>query len=583
MRHALVRVAVLLCVAAVPASAAAPGNDPLRQLDRVSFANSCGAAVQPAFERAVALLHSFLWGEGGKAFADVLARDPTCAIATWGIAAIAIGNPFAQGPAAAEAQAAEDALARGRAIGARTERERGYIEAIGAYYEKFAERSHRDRMKALAAAFADLGQRFADDDEAQIFRAAYLAATQDPTDKTYATTLAGADVLQGLFSRHPDHPGIANYLIHAYDSPALAEKGLVAAVRYAAIAPSVPYALHMPSHIFTRVGAWRESVATNQRAAAVSKQHNNALSQLHAMDYIVYADLQLARDADARALVDESLLITGGNPAAPVVPYAQSAMPARYAVERGAWSEAAHLQPSASRYPYTMAITHFARALGAARSGDVASAEKDVRELARIVDALRSAGIDYWATEVQVQRLGAAAWTAFAKGNRDEALMVMRAAADMEEHADTPWITPGRLLPARELLGDMLIESGEPKEALAEYEAAQAPPLRPPNRATVTRHATTIGGFSTWWGKAMRGRSLPRRGSIWRATDGLRVSAAASDVTSRGAARSAATMCLQALHRNWPRQHRDPALRPAVAAPARACAPGGFAAPSGRR
>lgn len=472
----VVRAAMLLCLAA--SASAAPGDHPAEQLGKVSFANSCSAAVQPAFTRAVALLHSFLWGSS-KAFADVLARDPDCAIATWGIAAMAMRNPFSGGPTAgplpAEAQAAQEVLARGRALGAKaTERERGYIAAIGAYYEKFAERSHRDRMKMLAGAFADLAARFPDDDEAQIFRALYMTAAQDPSDKTHSAALAAADILRGQFAKHPDHPGVAFYLVHAYDYPAIADKGLAAALSYADIAPALPYQLHMPSHIFTRVGAWRESVAINQRAAAASQRVKNGYEQLHAMDYMVYADLQLARDADARALVEEAPHIQVPDPAVVTAPYAQSAMPARYLVERGAWSEAAQLQPTASRYPYTSAITHFARALGAARSGDATSAEKEVHELARIVDALRSANVDYWVTEVQVQRLGAAAWTAFAKGNRDEAVTVMRAAADVDDNSDKPWLAPGRLVPGRELLGDMLMEIGEPKEALAEYEASLA-------------------------------------------------------------------------------------------------------------
>ncbi len=474
MTGPLVRTALMLSLAVVPAAAETPAGGPPEQLGHVSFANSCAPAVQAGFERAVALLHSFWWREGAKAFSDVLARDPDCAIATWGIAAVAIRNPFALGPSPAEAEAAQAALARGRAIAAGSEREHAYVEAIGAYYEKFSERSHRERMKALAAAFGELAKRFADDDEAQTFHAVYLTATQDPADKTYGAALAAADILQGLFARHPDHPGVAHYLIHAYDFPPIAEKGLTAALCYADIAPSAPHALHMPSHIFTRVGAWRESIDTNQRSVAASKLQGDVPERLHAMDYMVYANLQLARDTDARALVEESPRLSGPDPAVQASPYSQSAMPARYAVERGAWSEAAHLVPAASRIPWTTAITHFARALGAARSGDPASAEKDVHELAKIVDALRTSHNDYWATEVQVQRLGAAAWTAFAKGNRDEAISVMRAAADMEDRSEKAAVTPGRLVPARELLGDMLMESGKAKEALIEYEASQA-------------------------------------------------------------------------------------------------------------
>jgi tetratricopeptide (TPR) repeat protein len=455
------------------ADAAAADTAP-EQLGHVSFANSCAVAVQPGLQRAVALLHSFWWGEGAKAFRDVLAHDQGCAVATWGIAALAIGNPFGQGPGPNQAQSAQQALARGREIGAKTERERAFVEAIGAYYEKYPEQPHRERLKALAHAFEEVAGRFSDDDEAQIFYALYLTATQEPGDKTFATTLKAADILQVQFAKHPDHPGVAHYLIHAYDYPPIADKGLAAALCYADIAPSAPHALHMPSHIFTRIGAWRESVATNERSVAAAKAQGDPYDSLHAMDYMVYAELQLARDNDARALVEAAPGITATNPAILAAPYSLAAIPARYAVERNAWQEAAHLQPSVSRYPYTTAITYFARALGAARSGDPAAAEKDVQELAKIADALRSTNNEYWATEVRVQRLAAAAWTTFAKGHHDEALLVMRAAADTEDRSEKAGVSPGRLVPARELLGDMLLETGRYKEALAEYETSQA-------------------------------------------------------------------------------------------------------------
>jgi tetratricopeptide (TPR) repeat protein len=452
---------------------------PPEQLGQVSFANSCAPAVQATFERAVALLHSFWWREGEKAFREVLDRDPHCAIATWGIASILIGNVFATGATPAGAQRAQEAMERGRAIGAKTERERAFIEAIAAYYDRFAERSHAARLKSLSDAFEAVAQHFPEDDEAQIFSAIYLTATQSPTDKTFASALRAAAILEAQFRKHPDHPGVAHYLIHAYDYPPIAEKGLTAARRYAEIAPSAPHALHMPSHIFTRVGAWQESAATNERSAAVAKAENEPNDRLHAMDYMVYAYLQLARDGDARRVLEEAQRVTGFNPANRAGPYALAAIPARYAIERGAWKEAAQLQPQATRFRFTAALTHFARALGAARSGDAAAAERDVQELARIVEALKAGKDAYWAVEVEVQRLGAAAWVAYAQGNRAEALTLMRAAADLEDKSEKAAVSPGRLVPARELLGDMLLESGRPDEALAEYERSQG---RDPNR-----------------------------------------------------------------------------------------------------
>jgi tetratricopeptide (TPR) repeat protein len=444
------------------------------QLGKVAFPTSCDSKVQPRFERAVALLHSFSWQEGEKAFREVLEDDPNCAIATWGIAAILIGNTFGVGPTPEGAQKAKEAIARGREIGAKTERERYYIEAVAEYYDRFGDRSHGTRMKLLADAFEIVAKRFSEDDEAQIFAAIYMTATQQPDDKTFAAALKSARILEAQFVKHPDHPGVAHYLIHSYDYPPIAEKGLTAAKRYAEIAPSAPHALHMPSHIFTRVGAWQESVATNKRSASIAK----ADDRLHAMDYMVYAYLQLGRDGDARLVVEEAPRVPG-----PLTTragsYALAAIPARYAIERGAWKDAMQLQPRATPLPYNQAMTYFARALGAARIGDAVAAEKEVEELARIVKTLKSAKDDYWATEVEVQRLSAAAWVAYAKGNRDDALTLMRSAADMEDKSEKSAVTPGRIVPARELLGELLLEMKRPAEALQEFEASQK---REPNR-----------------------------------------------------------------------------------------------------
>ena len=477
MSRSIARSALALAVSIAAATTAhAQSAD---KLGNVSFPNSCSEAVQPQLQRAVALLHSFWWSEADKTFRDVLQRDPNCAIAGWGIAANAIGNPYAGGPSPEGAKKAQEAIEQVRKIGAKTERERGYIEAIAAYYDRFAERPHPARLRSLADAFEALAKQYPDD-ETQIFSAIYLVSSQPPADKTFARALQGAAVLEEQFKKQPQHPGAAHYLIHAYDYPAIADKGLGAAKSYADIAPSAPHALHMPSHIFTRVGMWQESATTNRRSADAATGDAERSDRLHALDYLVYASLQLGRDKDATAASDEARQVPEGGTTAVASAYARAAIPARTAIERGMWQEAARLDdPDKGSYPYTQAMRYFARALGAARSGDPAVAEKDAAHLSHIVEALKAAKNDYWATEVEVQRISAEAWIAFAKGQKDQALALMRSAADMEDKTEKHPVSPGRLIPARELLGDMLLEGGRPADALAEYEASQT---RDPNR-----------------------------------------------------------------------------------------------------
>jgi tetratricopeptide (TPR) repeat protein len=439
------------------------------QLGTVNFQNSCNPAVQASFQRSVAMLHSFRYGEGEKAFREVLAQDPSCAIATWGIAALLMSNPLAGvGSSPQGAQRAQAAIDEGRKVGAKTQRERDYIEAVAAYYEDWGNRPERTRQANRAKAFETLAARYPSDDEAQIFYALYLAATQSLADQTYATYLKATVILEKEFAKYPDHPGVAHYLIHSYDAPPIAPKGLPAARRYAGIAPSAPHALHMPSHIFTRVGAWSESIATNERSAEAAKQEQDIDEQLHAMDYMVYAELQLARDSDARGVVEAAAAVTGASTRF-AGPYAQSAIPARYAVERGDWKQAMTLEPRPSPFPFTVAMTYFARGLGAARSGNGAAADKEAEELGRLRDAMKTAKSEYWAAEIEVSRLATAAWAAQAQGKSDEALGLMRRAADIEDKSEKHIVTPGRLLPARELLGEMLLEQKRPAEALKEF------------------------------------------------------------------------------------------------------------------
>ncbi|HUQ75520.1 MAG TPA: hypothetical protein VM183_12410 [Burkholderiales bacterium] len=448
-------------------------------LGKVSFSNSCQPAVQATFTRGVALLHSFAFRDAEAAFRETLAGDADCAIAGWGIASALIGNTFAVGPNPQQAQTAKDAIARARATTRKTERERYFIEAIAQYYDDYPSKPHMQRMQSLSAAFEQVAKRFPADDEAQIFSAVYLTATQPLTDKTYAKALKAAEILEVQFKKHPDHPGVAHYLIHSYDFPEIAGKGMSAARSYSEIAPSAPHALHMPSHIFTRVGAWKDSAAINERSAKAAKEQKEPHDQLHAMDYSVYAYLQLGQDDEARRVLREARELKDFTPTVRAGPYALAAMPARIALERGDWAEAAKLVPEDnSRFPYTTTQTQYARAIGAARGGNPAAAEADVRAIARVSEDLKSKD-PYWATEVEVQRLTTEAWVAFAKGERDAGLRLMRSAADMEDGNEKSSLTPARMLPARELLGDMLLAANRPADALVAYELSQQ---REPNR-----------------------------------------------------------------------------------------------------
>jgi len=462
--------------AAIPAQGA-------EQLGKVNFPTSCDPAVQQQFERGVAMLHSFWFSAGEKTFRDVLVQDPSCAIANWGIAAILMSNPLAGAGASPKGAAvAQAAIDQGRIVSPKTQRERDYIEAVAAYYEDWSNRPERARQQARATAFEALAARYPDDDEARIFSALYITSTHSQADQTFAAYLKAAAILEKQFVKYPDHPGVAHYLIHSYDAPPIAKQGLPAARRYASIAPAAPHALHMPSHIFTRVGAWEDSAATNIRSAAVAKKGvGESAEAYHASDYTVYAYLQLARDADARREMEEALKVTTGiNPAQQfIAQYSMAAMPARYAMERGAWREAMQLQPQPSKILFADAITYFARALGAARSGDPAAAEKDAEELARLHKALQDARNNYWATEVEIQRLAVAGWIALAQGKTDDAQKLMRAAADLEDKNDKHPVTPGRIVPARELLAEMLLQLKQPALALKEFEASQ---VREPNR-----------------------------------------------------------------------------------------------------
>lgn len=465
---------------------------PTETLGTVHFATSCSPAVAPQFDRAVALLHSFEFGESIRAFNEVLAADSTCAMAHWGIALSRWSNPMAQGNrSVAQLQQGQQAVDAAMRLGPHaSERERGYIHAVSQLYDDFEHKDQRTRIVAYEHAMNDLVMRQPADTEAMIFYAISLTASASPTDKTYANQLKAGSILEPLWVKLPNHPGLAHYIIHTYDYPALADKARAAAERYAIIAPSAAHALHMPSHTFTRVGMWEESVDANNRSMKVALSNGSIAEALHAADYKMYAYLQMGRESDARAILDglpalaarfDVNAITGAAPGSAGV-FALAAIPARWTLERSAWAEAAALEPKSSAYPYTEAMTYFARALGASHTGDIARARTAVDSLAAIQQRLSAKGEPYWAEQVAIEQLGAQAWLELAEHHENDALMHMREAATREDATEKSAVTPGPLAPARELLGDMLMKLDRPVAAMAEYRATLQ---KEPNR----RHA----------------------------------------------------------------------------------------------
>ena len=454
----------------------------------VTFATSCSADAQPIFTRAVTLLHSFEFAPAVEAFTSAAQKDPACAIASWGVALARWGNPFAAGiKPAAQLQPGAEAVARARTAGANTERERAYIDAVAKLYENMATVDQRTRMLAYRDAMERVASTYTDDPEASAFYALALAASADPADKTYAAQLKAGAILERLWQAQPQHPGLAHYIIHSYDVPALASRAIEAVRRYGKIAPDAPHALHMPSHTFTRLGYWQESIDTNILSAAAARRNDATAEELHALDYQTYAYLQTAQDTAARGVLD-SLEKTAGRldpaatgSAAPGVAgvFALAAIPARYALERGAWTDAARLEPRHTTFLHADAIIWFARGLGAARTGDIPAARAAVEALQKISGQLAAANEGYWAEQVAIQALGASAWLAFAEGREADALQTMRSAADREDRTEKNAITPGPLAPARELVGELLLQLKRPKEARVEFEKTLA---KEPNR-----------------------------------------------------------------------------------------------------
>jgi tetratricopeptide (TPR) repeat protein len=459
------------------------------KLGTVNFSTSCDVATQPDFNRAVALMHSFQFARAIETFHSVLAADKTCAIAYWGIALSNWGNPFATGQkAAGQLKQGLSAVEQARSAKPKTEREAGYIEAVAALFTDTEHRDQRARVLTYESAMSSLSARYPGDMEASIFYALAMAAAADPSDKTYARQLKAGKILDALYVKYPDHPGLAHYIIHAYDVPPLAARAAAAAQHYGEIAPFTPHALHMPSHTFTRVGDWRASIKANLASAAAARKIAQPVDELHADDYLVYAYLQTADEDAAAGVVNSAaevfsqfhpeVLLNGAG--SPMTAYlAHAAIPARYALERRSWTEAATLKPLASPFPQTEAITYFARGLGAARQNDADAARSAVQSLETCRNRLDSMHESYWSNQVKIQQQVLTAWIAHTDGKPSDALAAMRIAAEWEDQTEKSAATPGPLAPAREQLGDLLLELKHPAEAQKEFESTLT---REPNR-----------------------------------------------------------------------------------------------------
>lgn len=461
------------------------------KLGKVNFPVSCTPPAQAQFNQAVAMLHSFWYDEAGKTFHQVTVTDPDCAMGYWGIAMSLYHQLWATPPAAAELQKGRKALEQVRKLVIRTERESAYLEAAKSLYQSDEKADYGARKLAYQKAMERVLTHNPDDREAAVFYALALISTASPNDKTFSNQKKALGLLQKILEHEPNHPGVTHYIIHSSDYPELAELGLSAAQAYARIAPAVPHALHMPSHIFIRLGLWQDAAQSNLAAYHAAKDYarKNALSgtwdqQFHFMDYMMYAYLQIGEIEKTREILQELQSIKKAQPENTTSAYAFAAIPARYAIERGKWLEAAELNVKPIDFPWRQfgwceAITHFARGLGAARSGKMAVARDSLQRLEVLRDAEKAANKDYTANQIEIQRLAVAAWIAYGAGEAEKAVELMRASAELEDSTEKDNVTPGAIIPARELLGELLLELKQPSEALKEFEASL---IRTPNR-----------------------------------------------------------------------------------------------------
>jgi tetratricopeptide (TPR) repeat protein len=464
------------------------GDD--EKIGTVNFPIQCNEQAREKFTKAVALLHSFAYEQAEPVFNEVAAADPKCAMAYWGVA-MSNFHPLWAAPTAAEATRGMEAINKLKTVIPETQREKDYIAAINAFYQDADTATYTDRKMAYHKKMEEVYTKYPDDKEAAIFYALSLNATASAKDKTYANQKKAVQILEQILKENPEHPGLYHYIIHNYDYPELANLALPAARQYSKVAPAVPHALHMPSHIFTRLGLWEDSVQSNLASEAAGEAlmkktdpgatHYDAV---HAMDYLVYAYLQMDQDQKAKQVLDQMQDIKKVNVPSFSVGYAYAVSPARYAIERGDWKEAAKLTLLHEDFPwnkfsYGEANLYFARALGEAKTGDLVSAKNDVKKLESIKQALIDAKDPYWPDQIEIQRLSAAGWIAFAEGNKDEALSLIQKAADLEDSTEKHPVTPGPIIPAREQLGNLLLELNKPQEALEAYEKSLT---KSPNR-----------------------------------------------------------------------------------------------------
>jgi len=460
----------------------------LEKLGKVNFQTSCSPQAHASFTRGMTLLHSFEYPQAEAAFKDAAAADPTCSIAHWGVA-MSLYHPLWAPPSKAELERAHAALAKAEAAPAKSERERDYVAAVAAYYRDSDKLDPKARALAYNEAMSALHKRYPADREAAIFYAlSQIAAGTQDQDPNFSREKEAAAILNAVLKEEPDHPGVTHYLIHGFDYPPLADLAVPAARRYASIAPDSPHAQHMPSHIFTRLGMWDESIASNLKSEASARAlvkseglEGGSNEQLHAMDYLAYAYLQTGQEAGAQRVLAELNALQKVNQPIFTTAYAATAVPVRIVLENRRWKEAASLslQDNVSKlaplenFRWAGAHVYFARAIGAARSGQAAAAREATAKLKAIEDALIVPPGTYdWRRQVSIERQIAEAWTSYAEGKRDDAVTMMRAAADLDDATEKHPVTPGAILPAREQLGEMLLELDRPKEALAEYEGS---------------------------------------------------------------------------------------------------------------
>jgi tetratricopeptide (TPR) repeat protein len=442
------------------------------KLGAVSFPTSCAPALQAEFDRGVALLHSFSYSAAAVEFQNVARLDPQCAMAHWGIAMSSFHQLW-EPPIPPDAmQSARAEIQRAQQIGAASERERQFISALALIYLDGDTVPYRTRALNYEQAMSRLAAANRADVEAQVFYALALLANASPSDKSHIRQKEAAALLEPLDRTYPQHPGIPHYLIHAYDNAELASQGLPAARAYAQIAPSAPHALHMPSHIFTRLGLWDDSIASNLAARQAAHQQGNTGEELHSMDYLVYAYLQSGRDQEAAEVIQQLTVMSALKASDFKIAYAATAMPVRYAVERAQWTDAAAISPPTGAPPHVVAVAVWARGLGCARTGHVGEADAEIKVLQQIEGQLLASGNEYWAVQVGILTKEVAAWSALARKEPENAEALMRAAADQEDAVEKLPVTPGPIFPAREQLGYLLLEQNRPDQALKEFQTA---------------------------------------------------------------------------------------------------------------